>query len=130
MQTILMATLLQVAGVQTGILLQGRSLVRETCPTELCAAGVIVTMAAVPSQSQRNHPMAQDLRAQGQGSHLLGWCWEPSTTVSWGPWEQGLHGCLPVPEAGMPGEQPPSTSKGEYPQNKVAETAGTVLVAH
>ena len=68
-------------------------------------------MAPVPGQSQSNHPMAQDLCAQEQGSHLLGWCWEPSTTVSWGLWGQVLRGCLPVLEAGVPGEQPPSTSK-------------------
>lgn len=36
-----------------------------------------MTVAVVLSQSQCNHPMAQDLRAQEQGSHLLGWCWEP-----------------------------------------------------
>lgn len=90
-----------------------------------------MTVAAAPGQSRCNHPMAQELHAQEQGSHLLRWCWEPSTTMSWGPRRQGLHGCLPVPEAGVPEEQPPpALARGDPPQNAVAETAGMVLVAH
>lgn len=89
-----------------------------------------MTMAAVPGQSQHNHPMAQELHAQELGSHLLGWCWEPSAMVFRGPWGQGLQGCLPVQRLECLGSKLPQHYQGGTPQNEGPETAGTAVVTH
>ena len=86
-------------------------------------------MAAVLGQSQRNHPMAQELHAQEQGSHLLGCCWEPSTMVL-GATGRGSAWVLASPRGWHAwGATPLALARGD-PQNEVAETAGMALVAY